>query len=332
MASMPPAITWSVLGLALAAAAFGAIFGLQCIPACPEPAGPTVPAPVPVGDPPDNVTVAFLGDQGVGPNARAVLEMAQANGTDLVVHAGDLGYDASPDAWDRQVNRTLGPDFPYVAAVGNHDADRWPAYQSRLQARIDRAANLTCQGDLGVQSVCVYDGIVLLPVGAGTQGVRHGAYLHQALTRHEARWEVCTWHKNQRPMQVGEKASATGWGVYETCRSAGALVQTAHSHTYARTHLMSSFQRGTVVSENATLHLDGGRSVAVVSGLAGRSIRGHDATLADNPWWAAIESADTGASYGALLCTFDGDRADCRFRMIDGRVTDRFVLVSDNPV
>lgn len=332
MESMPPPIAWSLLGLALAAALFGAIYGLRCVPTCPAPPSLDVPEPLPVGDPPDNVTVAFLGDQGVNADARAVLEMVEANGTDLVVHGGDLGYGAGAAEWDRQINATLGPDFPYIAAVGNHDADRWPAYQARLRARADRAENLTCRGDLGVRSVCVYQGIVVLPSGVGTMGRSHGAYLHRALTQHNATWEVCTWHKNQRPMQVGEKASMTGWGVYETCRSAGALVQTAHSHTYSRTYLMSSFRRGTVVSNNETLHVEGGRSIAFVSGLGGKSIRGHDPTLADNPWWAAIASADTGADYGALICTFDGKRADCAFRMVDGRVADRFTLVSDDPV
>ena len=38
------------------------------------------------------LTVAFIGDQGSGDGARAVLELIKAEGADLVLHQGDFDY------------------------------------------------------------------------------------------------------------------------------------------------------------------------------------------------------------------------------------------------
>jgi hypothetical protein len=40
-------------------------------------------------------------------------------------------------------------------------------------------------------------------------------------------------------MQVGVKKDAAGWGVYEACRKGGALIATAHDHSYAWTYAIS---------------------------------------------------------------------------------------------
>jgi 3',5'-cyclic AMP phosphodiesterase CpdA len=104
-------------------------------------------------------TVAFIGDQGTGQNARAVLQLIRAEGAELVLHQGDLGYDEPPEEWDALITDVIGADFPYFATIGNHDVERWygaDGYQALLQARLDRIESARCRGDLGVEAACSY--------------------------------------------------------------------------------------------------------------------------------------------------------------------------------
>lgn len=284
------------------------------------------------------VTVAFIGDQGSGRAARAVLRMIRAQGADMVLHQGDLDYDDDPEAWDRMITEILGEDFPYFASVGNHDDEHWygpRGYQAKLQARLDRVPGADCDGDLGVMSACTYKGLFFILSGAGTipddvaDHPRHVAYLAERLSGTDATWRICSWHKNQRRMQVGKKDNDVGWAPYETCREGGAIVATGHDHTYARTHLMDRFETQSVASTSSTLVIEKGKSFAFVSGLGGKSIRKQKR---GGGWWAAIYTENQGANYGALFCTFnangDPERAECHFRDIEGRVPDRFRLVN----
>jgi hypothetical protein len=130
-------------------------------------------------------------------------------------------------------------------------------------------------------------------------------------------------------MQVGGKGDATGWGVYEACREAGAFVVNGHEHSYARTFLMDSFVNQIIANTSSTLELQAGKSFALHSGLGGHSIRDQEQ---DWPWFDAIYTSDQHANYGALFCTFNlngqADRASCYFKDIDGDVPDEFELVS----
>jgi len=289
-------------------------------------------------EPAQPVTVAFIGDQGIGPGARAVLEMIKAEHADLVVDQGDLGYGHDPGAWDAMVTDVLGADFPYFAAVGNHDVAAWRGrngYQAKLRARLARTPEARCSGDLGVMSSCTYKGLFFVLSGIGTlppdspDDPLRVAYLRHELARTKAVWRICSWHKNQARMQTGGKGDAVGWRAYETCRKAGAIIATAHEHAYARTYLMDDFATQKVASMSDTLVIEPGRSFAFVSGLGGESVR-HQRR--GGPWWAAVYTADQGADFGALFCTFnrDGDprRAECRFQDIRGRVPDRFSVIS----
>ena len=130
-------------------------------------------------------------------------------------------------------------------------------------------------------------------------------------------------------LQLGRKGYEVGWEAYEACRQAGAIIATGHEHSYARTHLMDSFESLSIASMSSTLRLEEGKSFAFVSGLGGYSIRDQDRK---GPWWAAVYTADQGANFGALFCQFlvDGDpnRASCYFKDIDGKVVDRFDIIS----
>jgi len=142
-----------------------------------------------------------------------------------------------------------------------------------------------------------------------------------------------------RLMQIGGKEDETGWGVYEEARKGGAIIATAHEHSYSRTHLLSSMSAQTVASTSNTLHLTEGNSFAFVSGLGGHSIRAQSLT---GNWWASAYAStclagdqicQPNASPGALFGVFNVDgqpnKAIFYFKDINGRVVDQFVVVND---
>ena len=69
--------------------------------------------------------VAFIGDQGYTPASFSVLELIKDEGTQMVLHQGDLDYDDDPDKWNRMITNVLGDDFPYFAVIGEHDGESW---------------------------------------------------------------------------------------------------------------------------------------------------------------------------------------------------------------
>ncbi len=280
---------------------------------------------------PPNFKVAFFGDQGLGGDAVAVLDLVKAEGAQAVVHLGDFDYDENPTAWEAQINSVLGRDFPYLALIGNHDESRWngaDGYQRLIEDRLTRLG-ISWEGDLGVQSTLHYGGILFVMVAPGITGSAHDLYLRDQLAEDSSVWKIAAWHKNQRRMQVGGKLDETGWGVYEEARKAGAIVATAHEHSYSRTHLLSGMESRTVASTARTLSLARGQTFAFVSGLGGESIRPQ---LLSGDWWASIYTSSQGAAAGALFGVFNADgvpnRARFYFKDVRGRVPDQFEVVS----
>jgi hypothetical protein len=293
---------------------------------CPEPVGRIVPEP--------DTKVAFIADQGYGPGARAVLRLIKAEKAVMVLHQGDFDYSDDPDRFDKLITDILGEDFPYFASLGNHEADEWQGYQAKLRARLGRIKGAQCEGDLAIMAACTYRGLffVLSAVGLWEFGspAEHAAYIEDQLAQSEYTWRICSWHKTQWALQVGDKEDETGWGVYEACRKGGAIIATGHDHSYARTHLIREFKDVPEIASKAdTLEIEKGQTVAFVSGLGGRSIRPQEA---DGDWWASIYTRTQDAEFGALFCTFgpggQADRAHCYFKAVSGEVPDRFVLTS----
>ena len=191
---------------------------------------------------------------------------------------------------------------------------------------------LDCDGELGVRAHCTFRGISIVQVAPGVHEVPgvapkdgYAEFITERLADDPNRWRICSWHKNQRDMQTGDKDDETGWGVYDACLAVGGIVATGHEHVYARTHLMSDFRTGTVVDREGHLEIGPGRSFAFVSGLGGRGAR---AASPVDERWASIHSAETGAEGGALFCTFDEASARCRFEDVSGAVPDTFSLAS----
>jgi hypothetical protein len=296
-------------------------------------------------EPPANFKIAFIGDQGLGPDATAVLNLIKREGAQAVMHSGDLDYVDDPAAWDAQINSVLGIDFPYFVSIGNHDELAWGrpnGYQQFLESRFNRLG-ISWNGRLGVRSSLHFKGIFFVLTAPGiTSGFDDGSsdsYIRDQLVADDSVWSICSWHKNMRLLQIGEKTDETGWGVYEAARNGGAIIATAHEHSYSRTHLLSSMSAQTVASTSNTLHLTEGNSFAFVSGLGGKSIRAQSLT---GNWWASAYASTclqgdpicrSNASPGALFGVFNVDgqpnKAFFYFKDINGRVVDQFVVVSD---
>ncbi len=281
---------------------------------------------------PPVIKIAFIGDQGITSGAKAVLGLIRDENADMVLHQGDFDYQDDPDIWAKQIDDILGPTFPYFASIGNHDKAAWVGYRSKLQSRLNQIEGADCTGDLGVNSACTYKGIFFLLSGIGTLGSNHIEYMRTELKKSDAVWKICSWHKNQRLMQVGGKTDEVGWPAYEECRLAGAIIAAGHEHSYSRTYLMSHFETQTIASTSNNLILSEGASFAFVSGLGGTSIRTQMDGLGAKPWWASVYTADENANFGALFCSFNvngsEDEAACYFKDIDGNIVDTFNLTS----
>ena len=310
---------------------------------------PSAPGPIPT-DP--SLKVAFIGDSGNGDGFRRVLELIKSEGAHVVLHQGDFDYDDNASEFFRTIDAVLGPDFPYLASVGNHDTDSWPencwdrhgCYAKFLKARMTRIGVMPDDPDLDDQMYAVtYRGLKLVFVGEG--GARAGdkvyaPYIRNQLATDAHIWKICSWHKNQRAMQVGGKADEMGWRVYETCKDHGAIIATAHEHSYHRTRTLTSMQHQIVdascSSPNNLCIAQGspGKSFVFVSGLGGRDVKDQERCLpATFPYgcngeWGKIYTRNQGAMSGALFIVFningDPSKAQGYFKNINGQVADTF--------
>ncbi len=287
----------------------------------------------------DGLKIAFIGDQGTSADedtdededkAPEVLQLIKDEGADVVVHQGDFDYAHDPEAWDGLISKVLGEDFPYFGSAGNHDEHIWEGYQKMLEARARRIP-LPWDGQMGVKSSLRYRGVFILLVAPDVFDTGHADYVREQLEDDNSIWRIASWHKNQRPMQVGGKSSETGWDLYEECRLGGVIVATGHEHSYSRTHLLSDMARHTVASRSDTLHIERGKTFVFVNGMAGRSMR-RARRLPIGDWWAKYYTTDNGANFGALFGTFGAggkpNVAEFYFKDIDGRVVDRFTVIS----
>ncbi|KAJ2997976.1 hypothetical protein HDV02_004978 [Globomyces sp. JEL0801] len=157
-------------------------------------------------------------------------------------------------------------------------------------------------------------------------------FIHDSFNRYaHVPWKICMWHKNQAKLQTGDKNDETGYAVYEACREHGAIVFTAHEHSYERTHLLYSFETQEIVHTSNILDVKPGQSFVAVSGLGGDSIRSWKNNNELNPWWAAKAALDNGVNYGSLLCEFQlkGDPMVSDY----GTIWDNFTVnVPENPI
>ena len=217
---------------------------------------------------PADFKVAIFGDLGLDKNSNKLLQLVKSEGTEMVLHLGDIDYGDDPAAHFKRIDSIFGPDFPYLMLVGNHDEKNWygeGGYQAPQEKRL-RRIGVEWEGDLGVKSTVRYKGLSIIMASPGITGSNffkdvHASYIKDSFEGDRAIWKICAWHKNQHRMQVSRKADETNWRVYEECRKAGAFVTTGHSHTYSRTHLLKSVKNQRVASRSDNLELERGRKL-----------------------------------------------------------------------
>ena len=289
-----------------------------------------------------NLKVAFIGDSGNGQGNKAVLYLIKAEGADVVVHLGDFDYELDADSWFDTIDSALGSDFPFFAAVGNHDVESWSegcgdpdgCYAELLKERMSRMDLLLDDPDLNDEMYSVeYRGLKLVFTGQADSNARdcpddsagYACFIRHELTDDPHIWRICGWHENQSAMQVGKQSNTLGWAVYENCRIGGAIIATAHMHGYQRTKTLLSMRHPLTdpvahpivdgVPENPdALRVGPGFSFAFVSGLGGKSTQPQTRCLpATYPYgcnheWATIYTeiqTEGEAVAGALFIEFN---------------------------
>jgi Calcineurin-like phosphoesterase len=314
-----------------------------------------------------NLKVAFIGDSGYDAGFASVLTLIKNEGADIVLHQGDFDYAYDAAGFFAKVDAILGPRFPYLASVGNHDIASWNTncddrdgcYAQLLKDRMARSGIALDAPDLNDEMYSVtYRGLKMVFVGqerwAGD--MLYAPYIQRQLNNDPHIWKICSWHKNQNAMQIGSKGDEMGWGVYETCKNQGAIIATGHEHSYERTKTLTHMRKqivdttqhplvGGVPGNPDQLLVGPGRSFVFVSGLGGKEMRNHDRCApftypySGEPgcnyiWAKAYTSDQTGGAEksGALFIIFNyqGDPAKAHgyFKTSDGVIVDEFSITA----
>ena len=245
----------------------------------------------------------------------------------------------NPNGFFQMFDDYYGTDVPLVGVVGNHDLPKWNTTRGYrdyfLELLHKNLPEASCQGEYGVNMVCIWHGMVFVLSGVGTLGTNHASFIDTALARFShIPFKICAWHKNQRLLQTGFGIDETGYEVYDICRKHGAIIATGHDHSYARTHLMSNFENQIIASSTnaSSVVIERGKSFAFVAGLGGFSMVPWQNKSNLYPWWASTATVSNGANYGALFCIFNeggnAHRAKCCFEDIDENVWDSFEVIS----
>ncbi|MBZ4284286.1 hypothetical protein LAJ55_15900, partial [Streptococcus pneumoniae] len=71
-----------------------------------------------------------------------------------------------------------------------------------------------CTGEIGVEQVCNYKGVLVAMSGVGSRRtpIEGGVFLDEAFAAYPNIWRVAVWHKNQRLYQTGKQCGC-GFGV-----------------------------------------------------------------------------------------------------------------------
>src|SRR5262245_10420954 len=162
---------------------------------------------------PAGLKVAFTGDQGLGEDPESVLRLVLDEDAEALFVQGDFDYADDPEAWDAMLTSVLGPNFPVIAVVGNHDEARWDGaggYQDRLTQRMQRIG-LGWTGELGVQATLRYKGLFVVQTAPDVfdDGYDHAAFIRTSLAADGSIWSISAWHKLMTEMNVGGKGDET---------------------------------------------------------------------------------------------------------------------------
>lgn len=268
--------------------------------------------------------IGFVGDTGARSNAKDTLDMFKDLGVDLVVHLGDLDYEDDPNKMEDLLDDTLGPNFPVLYIIGNHDINNWTEYIALNKKRIEKtsAADIYCEGNQGVSGYCIYKGVFIEMIGYGTlcDSSQHLETARRNLqSTPQADWRVCAWHKVHSSFQLGSESTEVSLKMYNTCIEEGAIVMTGHNHSYGRTKPIRDAETKSVSSSYS---LRKGKTLIFLNGVGGRALYSGNDEYYKNPWWDITYTATSNprAEHGGVVCTFksNGD-GNCKYIAGDSR-------------
>jgi hypothetical protein len=306
-----------------------------------------------------NLRVAFIGDSADGSNFASVINLIKQEGTDIIMHQGDFAY-ASEDMTSAWSSTAYNAGIPYLGSDGNHD--NWSTYVSFFAKQIQQYNLNLVTGSVSSGNYAVeHKGLYMVYNKEGGDA----SFSQQALANDNHIWKICSWHLNRHDFQAGGKGDDVSLKTYQNCINGGALVATAHEHSYSRTYSLSDLScshHGAFGRPEIMQIAKGspGKSFIFVSGLAGKSSRDYHAREHDDDsWWATIytsnryckntctESDFSGQNksqdissynydWGVLFIDFyvDGDPYKARgyFKNIRGEVIDEFTILVEAPV
>jgi len=313
--------------------------------------------PKPWEETPEDLTIAYVADVALGPGldpfpssrTGMLYDVIKSEGAEAMVLSGDFDYKDCPRAFDDQISLHLGENFPVFSVLGNHDLFEYVQYSHVINNRLIRSnMSENCMGVAGSLSLCSFKGILIAQASPGIFPTFPWLFTYEEVSGklekligdYSSRWMVCSWHKNQNALQLGDKSSQAGWGVFELCQQKGAMIATGHEHSYSRTRLLDDVRHQTVspLGNSSFIPLAPGRTLVFVNGLGGKDERpaSRCETEGDCPYWAARYTAQEGAMPSALFCKYNykgqKNRAYCYLKNINGEIRDEFTIdVSDMP-
>jgi predicted phosphodiesterase len=250
-----------------------------------------------------DLIVAFIGDQGNNEDAQAVLALIKNEGAQAVVHNGDFDYANSPSGWVTMIDGGLDASFPYFAVFGNHEGAVQTGYAQALANRANGIPEMrdNCTGTYGYNTSCNFRGIRIVqscvglgeldPIRCGKDAAQPINHIHDSLANDNSIWSICNWHKVQAQMTVGDNTDEAGWQAYQECMNAGAIVITAHNHTYSRSYTLTDIANTNVsankgaIGTHDVMQVGPGRTFALVVGIGGRAL--YTRKAAPEAWWAS---------------------------------------------
>ncbi|HEY3496785.1 MAG TPA: metallophosphoesterase, partial [Polyangiaceae bacterium] len=264
-----------------------------------------------------NLVVAFIGDQGRNEDAIAVVDLIRDEGAQAVVHNGDLDYADTPSIFLDLINTRLGSSFPYFAVLGNHEEAAHGTYATALADRANGIPEMrdNCSGTQGYETSCNFRGVRIVQSCVGLGGIvqamcgkdatRPIDHIRSSLQNDDSIWSVCNWHKVQSQMTVGDNPDEAGWQAYRACMEEGAIIITAHNHTYSRSYTLTDIDNTNVAANKGkigtaqAMQVGPGRTFVLVTGIGGRGLYAAKGGAGPEAWWASYFTDELWLESGA---------------------------------
>ena len=273
--------------------------------------------------PPGNASVRFaaLGDMGTTREAGDAVATLQAEGPDLVLHAGDVSYaGGEPRVWKAWFDlvEPVASSTPWLVALGNHEGDVLgvatdeasvvdPAEQAFIKQRFPVPGDQFWYSfDAGPVHFIALDTFSQLQMPA-----EEAAWLKDDLAKAAgARWKVAFLHEPPYSSNAAHGSAPRAYGAFAgALEEAGVdLVVAAHDHSYERSHVLHG---GKVVAQG-NVTAKGAGTVYLVTGGGGAAL--YETFVDPQPEWSALRVA----KHHVLLVNATMDALDVRAVATDG--------------